>query len=418
MENASYILKKKLSIQDLFFSLLFVSLCGFSSGNLIPGRTYILFYLGLFVLVKRIKRVDHGFYPLKLFIAFLIIAFAHHYLIIRKIDSNLLICLQQFLAAWGFFLYMGQRANYAIFKVMVALSFFSLLCYGIVVIAGHAPHVDFLNAAGSNYRGVFLWNSRLDEIYMRRNCGPFWEPGAFAGYIIMTFLLYFRELKLLWVQEKISCCILGLALITTFSSQGYLAFFALAIIKIFLTTNKKNVSLICVCLMFACVVISVLFFNVQFLGKKLNKQIELSKNYTDVVSVESSTRFTTMMIDFDNIATSPFFGRTGETAYLYQNFPAVMKIVERKGYYGTGTGMTGFIASHGIVLWLVWVMLSYRSLRYKYQRKKDAVMILLALILLGQGEQYLSRIFYLSIPFWYLANNVIYKNKEYPKTLL
>ncbi len=410
MGSASIILKKRLSMQDLFWALLFVSLCGFSSGNLIPCRTYILFFLGLFALVKRKKRNDCGSYPLKLFVAFVIITFVHHYLIIKKIDDNLLICLQQFLAAWGFFLYMGQKANYAIFKVMVALCSFSLLCFGIVVITGYAPHVDFLNAAGVNYRGIFLWNSRLDEIYMRRNCGPFWEPGAFAGYIIMTFLLYFNNLKQLWSQEKRSCCILGLTLVTTFSSQGYLAFFALAVIKILLTTNKRNVMLVCFCLLFACVAGPALFLKVQFLGDKLNKQIGLAKDYTDVLSIESSTRFTTMMIDLDNIATSPFFGRTGETFYLYQNFPAVIKIVERKGYYGTGTGMTGFIASHGIVLWLIWVLLSYRSLRNTYQKKRDAVMVLSTLILLGQGEQYLSRIFYLSIPFWYLMVNVNYGN--------
>lgn len=410
MQDSSLILKKKLSKLDLIFALLFVSLCGFTSGSLIPGKTYVLFFLGIFALIKRKEQGNRSLYPLKIFIVFIVVVFVHHYLIIKKIDDSLLICLQQFLAAWGFFLYMGPKARYAIFKIMVMLSTISLFCFGIVLVTGRAPHIEFLNTAGGMYKGIFLWNSRLNEIRMLRNCGPFWEPGAFAGYILMTFLLYFSHLKQLWRQEKRSCYVLGLALITTFSSQGYLALFAFGIIKILMTTNKKNVVLICACLFFVCVVGSVLFFKVQFLGDKLKEQIELSKDYTDVISIESSNRFTTAMIDLDNIASAPLFGRTGDVFYLYDRFPLIIKIIERKGHYGSGSGMTCFIASHGIILWLVWLLLSYRSLRDLYRGKKEAGLVLATLVFLGEGEQYLNWIFYLSIPFWLLTKDPCCKN--------
>jgi hypothetical protein len=60
---------------------------------------------------------------------------------------------------------------------------------------------------------------------MERNCGMFWEPGAFAGYLIIALaLLPAIRHSMTGAQRLTAFCILTLALISTFSTTGYIAY--------------------------------------------------------------------------------------------------------------------------------------------------------------------------------------------------
>lgn len=73
----------------------------------------------------------------------------------------------------------------------------------------------------------------------KRSMGIFWEPGAFSIYIViaLSFELFFKN------KSKTRIIIDIIALIFTFSTTGYIAFFALFITYLAFGLESKNVSL-------------------------------------------------------------------------------------------------------------------------------------------------------------------------------
>lgn len=71
--------------------------------------------------------------------------------------------------------------------------------------------------------GIHTYMLRPED--MHRNAGIFWEPGAFAGYIILALLLLAALRPSLTRRWHLAAlCVLSLALISTFSTTGYIAY--------------------------------------------------------------------------------------------------------------------------------------------------------------------------------------------------
>ncbi|MBU3878753.1 O-antigen ligase family protein [Faecalicatena sp. AGMB00832] len=78
-----------------------------------------------------------------------------------------------------------------------------------------------------------------------RNAGPFWEPGAFQGYIILAILFIFNKRKLKGNYPVLA--ILAFTVLTTMSTAGYILLgimFAYFVVLYSQESNKKSKDLI------------------------------------------------------------------------------------------------------------------------------------------------------------------------------
>ena len=129
---------------------------------------------------------------------------------------------------------LGIKFRYAYLNVLYVFCIISIVFYLAMALFHILPPNLF--PVGELYRSVFIYNVREGEILNLRNCGPFWEPGAFAGYICILFILFFDKLPLLWSVHKTKVKWILLTLVTTFSTQGYLIMFC---IVVFYFLNKR-----------------------------------------------------------------------------------------------------------------------------------------------------------------------------------
>lgn len=399
-------IKKELSLSllDYIKVFLFIVCCGFPSGELIPAKTYILILLGIISIPKcsdnyNINSIKECAF---IIISILFVVFMHYYMF-NFVDEVLLKVVILVIAGFITFLSMGERFIYAFFKIMYWLCLISLPFFLLVRLFDIIPNIDYLCKEG--YKGFFLWNIRLNEIILGRNCGPFWEPGAFSGYIIITFCFFYNDLYDLWEKRKKECVVMGLALISTFSTQGYLTAFMLILFKYLSKLDRKRVI---ITIAFLIPSSFMLYKSLPFLHEKINEQLLLASSWEDNESLLSANRFSTTMVDLYNIKREPLWGNTSDLERLYGDFSTIMYTVNDNGSYGSGSGLSSYAASHGLILLLVWVLFSYRSLALFFDSKISAITILFVICFLGQGEQYINYILYQSIPFLKYVKNEDY----------
>ena len=169
-----------------------------------------------------------------------------------------------------------------------------------------------------------------------RNSGPFWEPGAFGGYL--TIGLAFE--MILFRKFSLRVLIFLIALATTFSTAGYLAtavFFFLYFL--FLETNKKKKLLI-----FPVLLVGLFFLiaDVEFLASKITGQLEGFKQaQTYKMQSDDDTRLGSTVLDLADFRRSPLFGtgpsddtRYGKNEVLYMRTNGLADLIVRIGTIG------------------------------------------------------------------------------------
>lgn len=382
----------KLTWTDYLLAFMFALLGGFPNAGLIPAKTYILGGLGLYYLLKHPKNADRTALILCL-LSYVLIGILHIYVYHYTSKRTLLELPLLILSGYFIIRTLGWKFRYALLQVMTVLAGISIVFYLAMVFVGFVPHSPL---STSMYPGnIFLYVVRFNEIADLRNCGPYWEPGAFGGYIIMTFLFFFDSLSELWKKYRKHVIILVIALITTRSTQSYLCAFML--LAFYLFGNRISIKTI----MSAVVLVAISFVaytSLPFLRDKINEQLELTADWEDNNSLSSANRFTTTMLDIYYIKENPLIGNTDEPKRRYGDHLFVLQVIDNQGGYGSGSGITSNIAVYGVLPFVIWLLLSYKKLNYLHGAKK-ALFLLIILLALGQGEQYSDAIFYLSLPF-------------------
>lgn len=135
-----------------------------------------------------------------------------------------------------------------------------------------------------------------DLIGFSRNCGPFWEPGMFAVYIILGLSLYnfFYKSKI-----KGFNIILIAALITTVSTGGYIVGLLILFFYIF-HSGKKVINKLVYVPIFIFIVVSII--SLEYIGEKTLNQL------TNLSEGSDSSRFGAMLTQLRMISNSPFVG--------------------------------------------------------------------------------------------------------------
>lgn len=248
------------------------------------------------------------------------------------------------------------------------------------------------------WRPLFLHN--FYNGYSHRNSGLFWEPGAFAGYLVlaMVFVSMIKE-KLSRRTYQCYLVILSVVLFTTLSTTGYLVYPLVLLLqyewkaKIRKKTNARIMLALYVVLPLIIGGSFVAYNELPFLREKIETQ-------TDSIAFEKTGwhrhRLGSIIFDWEYIQRRPLtgWGLHGSTRYaLHPHF----KFEEISGM---GNGMSNFTAKFGITGMMIWLFFVFlRMIRLTKRDVGKSLLIMVILLLVLQGECYLGHPLFLGLMF-------------------
>lgn len=226
---------------------------------------------------------------------------------------------------------------------------------------------------------LFTFYEKISHEVIVRSSGMFWEPGAFAGYLLLALL--FIALKngkfTIGAYKKESFWIV-IGLITTQSTTGYLI---LMLILTMYAIHNYNWGRIVV--FPAILLISVgAYTGLPFLKEKVEHQF-LSSTEMSQGDI-SNTRFGSLNMDMEYIKAQPLIGNGLDIKTRYRFHPEVTEDI------GNGNGMSNFSASWGVPFFLLWIYCVYKFAHGVSRSTSTALTVLILMLLLLQGEQYLN----------------------------
>lgn len=145
---------------------------------------------------------------------------------------------------------------------------------------------------------IYYLSSTPSEIFpLFRNCGPFYEPGLFASYIVIALILnYVRTKKLLNRTNFIFI----LTLLTTMSSAGYIS---LAISLLYVAISSKKIY-VKVTMLLAIFLLWEPIYNLDFMAEKIANNMSTGRE-------DATSRFGAIAYHAEKVAESPIVGYMG-----------------------------------------------------------------------------------------------------------
>lgn len=218
-------------------------------------------------------------------------------------------------------------------------------------------------------------------LWLKRNSGPFWEPGAFSGFLIVALLFHIIQTGTL-VNKKNSMLMLGI--LSTFSSSGLLVM--MLVVVFYLSLNKDIVK------RFVIIPILILggvtlFYKVDILGAKvIRKMSYTSKTY--------NTRFKSAWIDYQDFKQHPLLG-LGRSETTRFKGETEGRVIHRNN------GVTNHLAMYGGIAFLIYFFLIYlafyRMCIAHEVDKRMALFSLVTIFLIGFSQTYFTKVFFLAL---------------------
>ena len=227
-----------------------------------------------------------------------------------------------------------------------------------------------------------------------KNCGMFWEPGAFAGYLILALFFLVRGGQNKAVLSKQGLALIA-ALLSTQSTTGYLAFMVLVVLYVYnaeLVKGKKSKLLALPALIVVLVGGAYVAMNeVSFLGEKISAQIASASIHDDTSRIN---RFGNFMYDMDAIADKPLLGWSATPETRLSIDPEVTELIA-----GQGNGLTGFAVKFGLVGLFIFIGFFAYSTRQVTGSLSASLFGIVIVCMLLNGEQFLGFPMFLTLMF-------------------
>lgn len=165
----------------------------------------------------------------------------------------------------------------------------SLFCFFYILVGGSIPYypIQETNLDGGTIMRVYnlyytqLGNPRAGLVYDARNCGPFWEPGAFQGFLNLSLwfeLTLNRKRDIYW---KTRVVVFIITILTTLSTGGYIVLFTILLFY-FLQDRKKGSAWKIFGTILLLLISIYLYTSLDFLGEKIETdQGRLNFSFTD-----------------------------------------------------------------------------------------------------------------------------------------
>lgn len=222
-----------------------------------------------------------------------------------------------------------------------------------------------------------------------RNSGPFWEPGAFAGYCNIALLFNIAINKKIFNKIGI---ILLLAVFSTFSGAGYLTTFFILISYYILINHHRGRWLI------GIVFVIIAYFsiiNIPRINTKLGIALE-QLSYENVNNLGSS-RMVSARLDIQDAVKNPIFGK-GRNQFTRFD----------QGEYSMhrNNGLTDLLVKYGVPFWAFYfyfIYVSFRNISVFYGIDKSFALIAMGAIgIMGFAEVYFQSFFFIGLFYLHL----------------
>jgi len=225
---------------------------------------------------------------------------------------------------------------------------------------------------------VFPLKEYLEYILVR-NSGMFWEPGAFAGYLLVAIVfIIMLNRKISFTNFKSDFAIISFGILTTQSTTGYIIYGIIVTIAFYITNRHKSKLIL---LPILIIFILLIFLSNRFLFSKVEKQ------YNEAQVLEknefSNSRFGTWVMDSQYITSQPIIGNGLDDEYRFRFQEEI------EGYIGHGNGMSNFLVYWGIPFFLFWLYNLYKYLYNSSKSKYLSFFLIAIFMLMLQGEQFL-----------------------------
>lgn len=245
---------------------------------------------------------------------------------------------------------------------------------------------------------MVIYNLLQEENRVRNN-GPFWEPGAFGGYLVIAYILnVIKEKKLL---GKVNVLFI-IAILSTQSTTAYLALFAFIVCYIFFEDYSYAVKSLIIVFGVAGYVA---FQTIPFLGDKIKEENKGAKDAIEEVG--GDTRMASAILDWDDIKSYPFAGRG-----LWPE----TRVDKKFEYVIRNNGFTNFIATWGILFFFFYFYWYYKGFsefcRIYEGGRYIPVVILLIIWLLSFSENYFDSSFFWAFVFLSIPLKSVFHDEE------
>ncbi|WP_040299528.1 hypothetical protein [Arcticibacter svalbardensis] len=226
---------------------------------------------------------------------------------------------------------------------------------------------------------IFFLNFPGDFLMLVRNSGPFWEPGAFGGFLVLSIMFNVLLDNKMFSWKN---CILMLAIITTFSTTAYISI--LIFIMLYYYIKIKSMVMKLFTLLFGAVTFVILFFSLSFLGKKI--QIEIDNIQIDVLLKGGDTRMASAYLDIKELFEKTVYLLFGRGSHPMTRIGTVDKEVLRNN------GITDQLVRLGIPCFVFYVAMLKKAFeqvnQFGAQQKWIASCALITILVLAFSETY------------------------------
>ncbi|MEP6595447.1 MAG: O-antigen ligase family protein [Ginsengibacter sp.] len=284
-----------------------------------------------------------------------------------------------FLGGLIFFL-VSERFSFRFFIVLYYLSLVSLLFFVLI----NLLHVNLPALNWGDSKRCYIIYTYVERLHADRNCGMFWEPGAFAGILTLCMALNANHFPALWKKHKLKIVVLVITLLTTKSTTGYLVFFIIVIyyLVFFVKSNIIKFALVPALLLIMVIV----YENTDFLKEKIIEQSERTSGLSR--GEFANSRFSSFVLDLPYIKKHPFIGNGINEKTRYADDPLLMQQMKSGESLGNANGFSNTLASMGIPF-----MFFYLLAVFKTMNKVDirvAFLVVFVMVLILWGEQWLN----------------------------
>lgn len=162
-------------------------------------------------------------------------------------------------------------------RIIYLISIVSLVCFAYNVMGGIIPYIPIRDAAldgGQAMRvtSVFytqLYNLEAGGGFLLRNCGLFWEPGAFQGFVNLAIFFEIVTVANYTRGWYVKMAVLVVTVLTTISTGGFIVL-ALNILFFLYKTKQLGFDAKILIVSFLLLVFVYLFFSLDFLFSKIS----------------------------------------------------------------------------------------------------------------------------------------------------
>jgi hypothetical protein len=393
------------AFNDYLLLLLLVGTTGFSFFYKYDQFVVVLLIYSLVIFFSRKQRFDKGFLWFVLFLVLLQIGLGIKFSY-WPIKTFIGLHIRMFAAYFT----VKSIGKSFVEKYVKFITFFSIISFIVFIPLSLSPGLVsfFVNNIAPLFKLPFAYKSELHTItptiliynlgtfgayLFPRNCGPFWEPGAFAGFLIIAIVFELIINNNIFSKRNIINIV---ALVTTFSTTGYLALFF--IFFIFYGQNLKIKSIIIFGLL--SVLVIQLYSEVPFLKNKIDHALMVTEtNKNDKFQI---TRFQSAIFDMNDFMENPIIGTGRNYKTRYSNYSVGdIHLTHRNN------GLTNLLATYGLIFFIFYWRMYYKSFKtinaFYQNNMLKVILIIGVFFIIGFSEPYFLRPLFYSFLFLFFV---------------